>query len=313
MMLKPQLLHLASGAWIGSSSLPTAALQPHHTHLKWPSQQQALYSTTSDKHDMKRDALQIVNEAIRAVDPYSAVRSHFRVSSENTKETLEIGNAMKNDPSRYDLKEFEKIVVVSFGKASSAMATAVVQQLKHIEVEGKEIYGAVICKDDHATDEEETALSNFGIKTFMASHPVPDERSSDAADYALQLVQQHASPKTLVVCCISGGGSALFCKPRSGLTLQNLQDVNSALLASGMGIQDCNVIRKRLEDGKGGRLAALCHPSQLVTLVLSDGKNLRWSVCSARLALLLTFSYICAWSVGRSIRLDCIWTDRSRY
>jgi glycerate 2-kinase len=62
----------------------------------------------------------------------------------------------------------------------------------------------------------------------------------------------------------------LFCQPTSPLTLADLQAVNSVLLASGMGIQEMNVIRKRLETGKGGRLAALCHPSQLVTLVLSD-------------------------------------------
>ena len=79
-----------------------------------------------------------------------------------------------------------------------------------------------------------------------------------------------ASPKTLVLCCISGGGSALFCQPTSPLTLEDLQDVNAALLASGMGIQEMNVIRKRLEEGKGGRLARSCYPSQVVALVLSD-------------------------------------------
>jgi glycerate 2-kinase len=267
MILNPHILNVASGAWIGSSNYP----RKHNTvpTLRPPQRlfQQALYSTTSVEQDMKRDALQILDQAIRAVDPYTAVRSHFRVLDHNA--TLEIGSE-KNATSRC-LKDFDKIVVVSFGKASSAMATAVVQQLNGIELEKIEIYGAVICKDDHGTEEEETVLSSYGIKTMMASHPVPDERSVDAADYALKLVQEHASPKTLVICCISGGGSALFCKPRKGMTLQDLQDVNSALLASGMGIQECNVVRKRLEDGKGGRLAALSYPSLVVTLVLSDG------------------------------------------
>jgi glycerate-2-kinase len=265
----------ASAAWISSTSSPYL----HHRHncraflpiaqTRW--QQSNLYSSKSPgkpiEHEMKRDVLKIINEAIRAVDPYSAVKSHFRMLDDTS---LEIGT-QKTGTTRINLNEYDKILVVSFGKASAAMATAVVQQLQGSKLLESNIAGAVICKDGHATTAEQSTLSNLGIGTFMASHPVPDERSTKAAEYALNLVKSHASLTSLVICCISGGGSALFCKPRENLTLQDLQDVNSALLASGMGIQDCNIVRKRLEDGKGGRLAAQCHPSQVVTLVLSDG------------------------------------------
>jgi glycerate-2-kinase len=216
------------------------------------------------EQEMTNDALKIVEEAIAAVDPYKAVKSHFQVQGD--------GSVLKIGDDQLKLSDYNELILVAFGKASSAMATAVIEQLQQDDdsLRLPACTGVVICKDDHATDKEEEILSKFGVKVQMASHPVPDERSAQGANNLLSLVESHASPETLVVCCISGGGSALFCKPQSPLTLEELQDVNSILLASGMGIQEMNVVRKRLEEGKGGRLAARCHPSQLVTLVLSD-------------------------------------------
>jgi glycerate-2-kinase len=118
--------------------------------------------------------------------------------------------------------------------------------------------------------EELDVLRKHNVEIQEASHPVPDERSVQGATRIVNMVKEHASERTLVLCCISGGGSALFCAPKPPLTLKDLQHVNEALLASGMTIQQMNVIRKRLEMGKGGRLAAAAHPSTVVTLVLSD-------------------------------------------
>ena len=214
---------------------------------------------------MRRDAVDILQNAIDAVDPYTAVRNHFQ----------RMDNKIYIGEKSLDLESYEEIVVVAFGKASSAMATATIQQLNiplgdNQNKKSPRISGLVICKDDHATSHEERFLKENGILLRFASHPVPDERSSEAAQELLTLVEETSSPKTLVLCCISGGGSALFCSPRYPLTLPDLQQTNSVLLASGMGIQDMNVIRKRLEDGKGGRLASRSHPSTVVTLVLSD-------------------------------------------
>lgn len=233
-----------------------------HSNIPLLTRAMSSRSTSEDNINkrMKQDALQIIRKSIQAVDPYASVKSHFQCNDG----ILEIGS------EQYRLADYDKIVLIAFGKASSAMATAVVQQLSNADPSST--MGICICKDDHATPEEVATLEKFGCKVLEASHPVPDQRSSDAAQQALELVQQEASPKTLVLCCISGGGSALFCRPQVGLTLQDLQETNQALLASGMSIQDCNVIRKRLEQGKGGRLALACHPSQLVTLVLSDGE-----------------------------------------
>lgn len=275
-------------------------------------------STDDDFHNkrMKQDALQIIRKSIQAVDPYSSVNSHLRC----TNDLLQIGN------TQYSLGDYDKIVLIAFGKASSAMATAVVQQLSSSSTSNTATMGICICKDDHATPEELSTLEQFGCKVYEASHPVPDERSSEAAQRALEMVQQEASSQTLVLCCISGGGSALFCQPHENLSLQDLQETNQALLASGMSIQDCNVIRKRLEQGKGGRLALACHPSQLVTLVLSDGASLPQKKKTCFLIITRLYHFLTSTlfffpvqrrthtqSLGRSFGFDCFGSYRTRY
>jgi len=216
---------------------------------------------------MTRDAMQIIQDAIQAVDPYTAIRSNL------VREHDELN--LKKERLAFDLvKDYDEIVLVAFGKASSAMATSVLEQVfPKNEIKGNldiPCQGVVICKDGHATKYEKEVLTKHGVQIYEASHPVPDDRSSNAADKLIQMVSSHASPRTLVLCCISGGGSSLFCRPAPPLTLEDLQQVNSVLLASGMGIEEMNVLRKRLEQGKGGRLASSCFPSHVVALILSD-------------------------------------------
>jgi len=216
---------------------------------------------------MTRDAIQIIQDAIRAVNPYTVIRS-------NIEREDDMLNLKKEGIKLRLSKDYDDIVLVAFGKASSAMSTSVLEQIFPENGLGSNANipckGVVICKDGHVTPHEKEVLTDHGIEIYEASHPVPDGRSVEAADRLIQMVSSHASPRTLVICCISGGGSSLFCRPSSPLTLGDLQQVNSILLASGMGIQEMNVLRKRLEDGKGGRLAAVCFPSQVVTLILSD-------------------------------------------
>lgn len=221
---------------------------------------------TPEEVEMTTDALEIIKEAIHAVDPATAVQRHLHVDKQSG--TLQVASKTHSSAS-----DFENILLVSFGKASSAMAAACVQQLQMHEswnTFNLPIKGVVIVKDDHATQEEIDILENAGVHVQEASHPVPDQRSVDGARKIMQIVQDDAHEKTLVLCCISGGGSALFCEPQPPLNLNDLQQTNSALLASGMSINDMNLIRKRIETGKGGRLAAAVHPATLVTLVLSD-------------------------------------------
>lgn len=107
------------------------------------------------------------------------------------------------------------------------------------------------------------------IELVEASHPVPDEAGLLATRRITELVQG-LSADDLVICLISGGGSALLTQPIAGLSLAEKQAINNALLRSGANITEMNCVRKHLSRVKGGRLAALCAPAQVVTLAISD-------------------------------------------
>jgi hydroxypyruvate reductase len=98
---------------------------------------------------------------------------------------------------------------------------------------------------------------------------VPDEAGQRAARRILDLVHG-LTADDLVLCLISGGGSALLPLPLAGITLADKQAVNRALLASGASIGEMNCVRRHLSAIKGGRLAAACHPAHVVTLLISD-------------------------------------------
>lgn len=218
-------------------------------------------ATSGTTEHMRADCLDIVKAAIEAVDPTNAIRANFQVRDD----AIVVGNS-SDDKTRYSLENYDKVCVVAFGKASSAMASTVVSQLRET---GIETTGLCIVKDDHATADEHDTLHQAGIPVREASHPVPDQRSVEASLELLRTVEASSSPRTLLVACISGGGSALFCAPHPALSLQDLQETNRVLLQSGLSIQDMNVIRKRLDIGKGGRLATRAG-GDMVSLILSD-------------------------------------------
>jgi hydroxypyruvate reductase len=107
------------------------------------------------------------------------------------------------------------------------------------------------------------------IEVVEAAHPVPDQQGVDAAVRTLARVRD-LTEDDLVLALISGGGSSLLSVPAPGLTLQDKQAVNRALLASGATISEMNCVRKHLSAIKGGRLAVAAYPAQVVTLVISD-------------------------------------------
>ncbi len=228
------------------------------------------FEMTAKEAQMKGDALKMINASIQAVDPYAAIKRKMRVGVDDKdsleKLIVEGEHDGELEQINYDLSKYDRIRVVSFGKASAAMASATAEILSS---SGKDVDGVVIIKDDHATTEEIELLHNNNIVVRPASHPVPDARSVQAANEILELAKD-CDWRTLVIACISGGGSALFCSPREPLTLDNLMQTNAALLASGMPIEKMNIVRKRLENGKGGKLATSAFPAAVLTLVLSD-------------------------------------------
>jgi hydroxypyruvate reductase len=113
------------------------------------------------------------------------------------------------------------------------------------------------------------AVSCQKIELVEASHPVPDQAGRDAAERMLRLAQS-AGADDLVLCLISGGGSALLTLPADGVNFEDKQAINRALLASGAGIADMNCVRRHLSAIKGGQLAAACYPARVVSLIISD-------------------------------------------
>src|SRR5215475_3017432 len=150
-----------------------------------------------------------------------------------------------------------RTIVVGAGKASASMAKAVEDHWR-----GGELTGLVVTRYGHRVPCKQ-------IEIVEAAHPVPDLAGREAAERMLRMVQGLGADD-LVLCLISGGGSALLTLPAQGLTLQDKQAINRALLKSGANISEMNCVRKHLSAIKGGRLAAACHPAKVVTLTISD-------------------------------------------
>jgi glycerate 2-kinase len=149
-----------------------------------------------------------------------------------------------------------RLVVIGAGKASAAMARAV--------------------EDNWEGPLEGLVVTRYGygvpcrrIEIIEAAHPVPDANGRLAAERILQRVSG-LEADDVVLCLMSGGGSALLSLPLDGVTLEQKQDINRALLASGASISEMNCVRRHLSAIKGGRLAAACYPARVVNLVISD-------------------------------------------
>jgi len=149
-----------------------------------------------------------------------------------------------------------RVVVIGAGKAAAAMAQAVEQHWP------TPLAGLVVTRYGHAAPCKH-------IEIVEGSHPVPDAAGQAAAARMLKLVEGLSS-EDLVLCLISGGGSALLPLPAAGLTLADKQAINRALLASGASISEMNTVRRHLSGVKGGRLAAACYPARVLTLLISD-------------------------------------------
>lgn len=159
-------------------------------------------------------------------------------------------------PSRLPAPGRGRTLVVGAGKASAAMAASLERHWQG------EVTGLVVTRYGHA-------VPCRGIEIVEAAHPVPDEAGRAAAQRILAMVQG-LSADDLVICLISGGGSSLLALPAPGITLEDKQAVNRALLQSGANIAEMNCVRKHLSAIKGGRLAAAAYPARVVSLLISD-------------------------------------------
>lgn len=154
-----------------------------------------------------------------------------------------------------------RTIVVGAGKASAAMARAVEDHWPGADG-ADALSGVVVTRYGHAVE-----CRRIDIRE--AAHPVPD-MAGEAASREILATVSGLSRDDLVLCLVSGGGSALMALPAKGLTLEDKQAVSKALLKSGANIGEMNCVRKHLSAIKGGRLAAAAHPARVVSLLISD-------------------------------------------
>ncbi len=196
---------------------------------------------------LRQDARKIFDAGLQAVDPKAAVHKYLKCGADS----LEAGG------QSYLFSEFDNIFVVGAGKAGAPMAAAVE------EILGERISkGVVNVKYDHTEPLRK-------IKITEAGHPVPDQAGLWGTLEIVELLES-AGENDLIMCLISGGGSALLPLPIEGISLAEKQALTEKLLACGATINEINSIRKHISKIKGGQFARLAFPATLITLILSD-------------------------------------------
>ena len=190
---------------------------------------------------VRQDILDILCSAIDAVDPYNAVKQRF------------VNEQIVFDNETINLSSFKDIYLVGFGKASVGMASAVCDSVKVVK-------GVVV------TSDPDNKVEGDNVITFVGGHPIPSRASIDAADEILKTIKMCGEDDLLIV-LISGGGSALLCKPR--VNLKELQYTTDLLLRSGADINEINTIRKHLSMVKGGQLVKDVSCT-VVSFIISD-------------------------------------------
>jgi hydroxypyruvate reductase len=191
--------------------------------------------------NLRRDALLIFEEILRAASAGDAVRRHWK-------------KAFAGIP----LGKYERVVLIAAGKAAPVMAQAATEAMPRDWDEA-----VVLTKHGHAASAPST------VRLFEAAHPVPNEEGV-AASHHIAEVARSLTRRDLLVVALSGGASALMSAPADGISLRDKQRTTELLLRAGADIHQLNTVRKHLSRLKGGFLAALAYPATVVTLILSD-------------------------------------------
>ncbi|HHX64067.1 MAG TPA: glycerate kinase [Chloroflexi bacterium] len=234
----------------------------------------ALYRREGTEDARRRQIVEVLQAALDAVDPAEAVRRYLSCR----------GHVLIVGERRYDLAQFARVFVVGAGKASAPMAQAVEDILGDRIVAG------------HVNVKYEHVAPTRIVQVHEAGHPIPDEAGVAGAEQIVDLLQE-AGEDDLVLCLISGGGSALMTLPVEGVTLAEMQELTDALLRRGATINEINTIRKHLDRLKGGNLARLAHPAQVISLILSDVVGNPLDVIASGPTVPDTSTYVDAWNL----------------
>lgn len=192
-------------------------------------------------------ALDIIENAIKAVDAYDAVKK--KVHIENCRLVIEDLN--------YTLSNVGNIYVIGGGKATFSIARAL------DEIFGQRIKSGII----NVKRGEKHRLKY--VKVIEASHPIPDEMGFEGANEIIDIAKE-AKESDLVFCAITGGASALIPLPAENVSLEDKKKVTELLLKCGAAIDEINTVRKHISAIKGGRLAKYIHPAEIINLLVID-------------------------------------------
>lgn len=234
-------------------------------------------SPEAERKRRRAIALKLVHAALAAVEPAQALKRQFR---RNGDQLLVAGRT-------YDLRRYRRIFVVGGGKAGAPMAQAI-----------EEVLGDRITAGLLNVKYGYTAPTRV-VELNQAGHPIPDEKGVAGAQRMADLVKD-AGTGDLVIALISGGGSALMSLPVPGITLADKRRLTDALLRSGATINEMNTIRKHLSQIKGGGLARLAHPADVITLMLSDVVGSPLDVIASGPTVPDTTTFRDAWNVLES-------------
>jgi glycerate-2-kinase len=190
-------------------------------------------------------ALDILEYGMKSIDTYDATRSKVALT----------GDILCIDGYEIDLSHKEHIYILGAGKASYPIARALEDIL------GDCISGGIII------EKREETLPH--IETIRGGHPIPDQYSMEGAQKIVALAEKMTATD-LAICAFTGGSSALFALPVPKLTLRHIQETTDLLLKSGAGIEEINAVRKHLSRVKGGRLARIIAPAEIINLTVSD-------------------------------------------
>lgn len=204
-------------------------------------------ATTLQNHPRGNDIQQILSACIDAVEPGNAIRRF--VNREK--------NLLFIDNQKYDLDEFDNVTVLGLGKATEAMSLALLDVLGSYPSRGLLI------------PKQAFASPTNGFTVLPGGHPVPTEASVRAGNAAFDLASS-LTERDLLICLISGGGSALMTSPQHGLHLADLQTLTKLLLACGARVDEINTLRRHLDRVKAGGIAKSSNGAQIASLILSD-------------------------------------------
>jgi len=196
---------------------------------------------TSELKKIREDVLDILTSALNAVNPYDAVKSRFD------------GEKINIDKKVIELSDFENIYLIGFGKASVGMAQAVCDMTN-------------VTKGTVVTNNPNNKVQSDRVTTIAGGHPIPNQNSIAGTEKILDIIEE-CNEKDILLVLISGGGSALLCKPR--VDLKDLQQTTDLLLKSGADINEINTIRKHLSFVKGGQLVTTSKGT-VVSFIISD-------------------------------------------